>query len=419
MSVARVCCSLFLRCEIFDDYDSADARITAEGKLLAGARRVIDKLATGQAVEALNVVDASPTRTRPVATILDLEPLSWAVAYNSILRSDEFECEIPLRALPVNPRTIRVLSCEVVIRHIGSDAWAEAMRSGRKALSRGDFDADFMGVCTKVQASAGHDKTPTLKLTFQDYLGLLASKEVTPGRELDHNLPVAEAVQKFLVGTPAEGMKVLWVDRQDAQPKLGDHLPKLGKKKKGGSGGGHGKKLLNVIAEALSFIGVVPTVRVDRLELAFGGTLYEGQDRGGDIRATILVSQVVEGLTADRQLVGVHTKPVQVTSYDPDAGKVHTARWPPDPKSQSPVVVEPGKPARLPPLAANVGLPGLEQLDGGPAGEPRAFAPGGQGDLPRAHPPAAQGDPAHACALGEPSSPRPRRGDALAAAGWG
>lgn len=365
MSVARIGCVATLRCEVFDDLDGGDARLDAESKLIAAARLVWDKVVAGKGIQALEEVSAGTTRARPTATLLDVVPLSWGATYNSFRRADEFECTIPLRALPVPLESVRVLSCEVVLRHVGSDAWEEVLSSGTPPLRRADFDPDFVGVCTQIDADTTPDKTPTLKLKFQDYLGLLANKEVTQGRELDHSLPIAEAVQQFLKGTPAEGLTVQWVDRQDAQPKLADHLPRAAKKKgkNGGVPGGHARKLLDVINEACSFVGVVPTVRVDRLDLAFGGTLYEGQDRGGEARATILVSQVVESFSVHRQLLGVQSKPVQVTSYDPDSGRVFTARWPPDPKSVAPTVVEPGKPARLPPLAANIGLPGYEQLD--------------------------------------------------------
>ena len=78
--------------------------------------------------------------------------------------------------------------------------------------------------------------------------------------------------------------------------------------------------------------------------------MYEGIDRGGEAKATILVGSIVESFEAEHELIGAKMQPIQVTSYDPDTGRSYVARWPPDPKNIAPQVMKPGEPPRLPPV---------------------------------------------------------------------
>ena len=368
MAVARVACGVTLRVELYDQLDGPEARKAAEAVNLA--------IAVGNAfkVDSPQKLNADPcdyeseggaSRTRPFFVLADIAPLSWSGLFNSFRRADEFECVIPLALLPVPPEAIRVITCEVVIRQVDADAWEEGLRTRGSAVPRlADHrdEVDFAGICSSESVSINSEGLPTVKLPFRDYLGLLASKKVPPGVTLDQDLKLSEAIRKLLVGTPAEGLCVKWIDSAE-EPGVGDHIPKAQKKagKKAKRPVSSQQSYLDVITEEAARLGCVARLRVTTIELSDAGPLYEG--RLNTSKAALLVGQVVEGIEAEHQLVGIKSQAVQVVAYNPDTGETYTARWPPDPKGAKATVVEPGKPPRLPPVQANIGLPGYEQLD--------------------------------------------------------
>lgn len=370
MAVARVVCGVTLRVELYDELDSPEGRKAAEAINLAIAVGNAGKAAAGQAEQRLNAdpcdyaEEAGASRQRPFVVLPDLAPLSWSLLLNSFRRADEFECVLPLALLPVPPEAIRVITCEVLVRQVTAEAWEEGLRLRGSAVPRlADYrdQVDFSGICSSWSMNVG-EGVPTIKLPFRDYLGLLASKKVPPGVTLDQDMAISEAIRALLVGTPAEGLCVAWVDGAE-EPGVGQHIPKAQKK-----AGKNAKRpvastqsYLDVITEECARLGCVARVRNARLEISDALPLYEG--RLSTSRAAILVGQVVESIEAEHQLVGVKSQSVQLVAYNPDTGDSYTARWPPDPKGAKAQVVEPGKPPRLPPVAANIGLPGYEQLD--------------------------------------------------------
>lgn len=367
MAVARVACGVTLRIELFDQLDGPEARKAAEAVNLAVA---IANASNAVAPSQLNVEtggyvqERGASRQRPFAVLPNLAPLSFSMLYNSFRRADEFECVLPLALLPVPPEAIRAISCYAAIRQVSAEAWEEGLRARGTAaplLAPDTSNADFAGVCS-AEAIAIKEGLPTIKLSFRDYLGLLASKKVPPGVTLDQSLKLSEAIGRLLVGTPAEGLAVRWVDGGQ-EPTVGQHVPKAQKKagKNAQRPVASTQSYLDAITEECARLGCVARLRVTTLELSRAGPLYEG--RLSTSRAAILVGQVVEDIEAKHQLVGVKSQSVQVVGYNPDTGESYTARWPPDPKGQKAQVVAPGKPPRLPPVAANIGLPGYEQLD--------------------------------------------------------
>ena len=371
MSVVRVACGVTLRVELYDELDGPEARKAAEAVNLALSLANAARAAQGKPPERLNAdpcsyeVEAGASRVRPFFVLLDLPPLSWSVSYNSFRRADEFECVLPLAVLPVPPEAIRAITCEVVIRQLSAEQWEEGLARGYAVPRLADHrdQVDFAGICSAESISISERGLPTVKLPFRDYLGLLASSKVPPGAQLDQSLKLSEAIRKLLVGTPAEGLCVRWVDPSTEEPEVWEHVPKAQKKagKNAKKPIGGKQNYLDVITEEASRLGCVARLRVTSLELSDAGPLYEGLVSTS--KAALLVGQVVESIEAEHQLVGVKTQPVQVVGYDPDTGESYTARWPPDPKKEKASVVEPGKPPRLPPVTANIGLPGYEQLD--------------------------------------------------------
>lgn len=370
MSVVRVACGVTLRIELYDELDGPEGRKAAEAVNLALAVANATRVKQGQAEQPLNVdpcayvEESGASRTRPFFVLADLAPLSWSVSYNSFRRADEFECVLPLAVLPVPPEAIRVITCEVVIRQLSAEEWEAGVARGGAVPRLADHrdEVDFAGICSSESISVGESDLPTVKLPFRDYLGLLAQKKVPAGVTMDQDVKLSEAIRKLLVGTPAEGLCVRWVD-QAAEPTAGQHLPKAQKKagKNAKKPTGGQQSYLEAITEEASRLGCVARLRVTTIELSNAGPLYEG--RLSTSKAALLVGQVVESIEAEHQLVGVKSQSVQVVGYNPDTGDSYTARWPPDPKGQKASVVEPGKPPRLPPVAANLGLPGYEQLD--------------------------------------------------------
>lgn len=368
MAVARVACGVTLRVELYDQLDGPEARKAAEAVNLAVALGNAFKVDSPQKLNADPCdyeSEGGASRTRPFFVLSDIAPLSWSALYNSFRRADEFECVIPLTLLPVPPEAIRVITCEVVIRQVDADAWEEGLRTRGSAVPRlADHrdEVDFAGICSSESVSISSEGLPTVKLPFRDYLGLLASKKVPPGVTLDQDLKLSEAIRKLLVGTPAEGLCVKWIDSAE-EPTVGKHIPKAQKAagKKGKRPVSSQQNYLDAITEEAARIGCVARLRVTTIELSNAGPLYEG--RLNTSKAALLVGQVVEGIEAEHQLVGIKSQAVQVVAYNPDTGETYTARWPPDPKGAKATVVEPGKPPRLPPVQANIGLPGYEQLD--------------------------------------------------------
>lgn len=370
MAVVRVACGVSLRIELYDELDSPEARKAAEAAALATAVGNVYREAQGKVAKRLNAdpcdyeEENGGSHKRPFVILQNLAPLSFSVVYNSFRRADEFECVFPLALFPVPPEAIRVITCFAVLRQMSADDWEEGLQTrgmATPALAHDFSNADFAGIASAEAISIG-EGLATIKLSFRDYLGLLSSKKVRAGAKLDRKLPLSKAIAQFLVGTPAEGLCVKWVDPK-VEPTVDQHIPKSQKNpKKPSSKPASGQQnYLDVIVEECGRIGCVPRVNVTRLELSYAGPLYEG--RLTSTRGALLVGQVVEGIEAEHQLVGMKTEAVQTVGHNPDTGESFTARWPPDTKGQQATVVEPGKPPRLPPVQANIGLPGYEQLD--------------------------------------------------------
>lgn len=368
MPVARILCGCTFNIEVYDELDSPEGRLAAEALSLAisigNAQRPEPQRLNADPCEYVEQ-DGGVTRSRPVFVLPNVAPITYSLSFNSFRKSDEFECTIPAALLPVPPEAIRAITVYVVVRHLSADEWAqtELFNGSPAALLAPDLsNADFAGICHREGLSITADKQPTVKLNFHDFLGLLSSKKVPTGLALDPTLPLSKAIAKFLVGTPAEGLCVAWVD-PDVEPSIDEHIPKAVKKpgKTAKLPATSNQSYLDVITEECSRLGCVARLRVARIEVSNAGPLYEGQV--GTARSSLLVGSVVESIEAEHQLVGVKSQAVQVVGYNPDTGDLYTARWPPDPKKAKATVVEPGKPPRLPPVAANVGLPGYEQLD--------------------------------------------------------
>lgn len=387
-TTARILCSVSLYCELYAEDDGSDARLAAEqdvlSQALASFKAFAAAFAQGGDGNPLIALDPSgdklgdankgDKKQRPYFTLLDLAPREWSIVFNTFRRADELEVSFPLDVFPIPAEAVRNLTCRALVRQVSADDWGSALEGGirgpggalRSLPSIGEVDApDFYGICLEPKYSVTVDAVPMVKLRFLDFLGLLANKKVETGKELSHEMPISQAVAQFLVGTPAEALDVAWVDSKESEPTLLPLIPKAHKKRgKQATASAYGKEsYLDVLVQECGRIGVVPRVNVSRLELAYAGTMYAGDDRGGDIKATLLVGNTIEKLEADHKLIGEKTQTIQVHSYDPDTGRGWTARWPPDPKQLGPVQVKPGEPPRLPPVAANIGLPGYEQLD--------------------------------------------------------
>lgn len=368
MPIARIACALILRVEAYDQADGADARLLADEKATKAAR---DQSATGVAAP-LNP-NAAPIgqerqqdSPRPSFALPPLLPLTWSVTHNSFRVADELEITIPIEALPLPSSAIRGITVSAVVRQVDADAFGAGLAGddlARRLFANTDGAGDFEGICSSVSDDA--DGLPIRTLKFLDYVGVLASKQVPVGKKLDREIPVSEAIRAFLEGSPAEGLEVVWVDRDNAEPDLGKGTPKAKKKGAGKSAAAthSGQKYLDVITKECGLLGVVARVSAARLELGFAGTIYEGRDRGGESKATLLLGSVIEKFTSAHALIGDKIHTVGVTSYDPDRGVHLMARWPPDPKTSKPVVVKAGEAPRLPPIAANVGFPGASQMD--------------------------------------------------------
>ena len=384
MAIARILCVVSLRIELYDQADTADARLSIEGKLLANATKAWDafksaftsdqdqstSIALDNDPAPLTEEDHGTGNGRPFFVLPDVLPLDWAVSFNSFRHADELECAIPLDLLPVPLDAVRSVSCTAAVRHLDADAWSTCVVDGAGPAAAGIStaldDADFAGVCVTLSQHIGTDGIPSVKLKFVDFLGLLAAKHPLAGKELHSDLPISDSINDFLKGSAAEGLVAKWVDPDNAEPTVGKHLPKLTKKRGGtkSSKVAHAKQTyLDAIVEECAKVGVVPRVNVGRIELAYAGTMYEGKDRGMAPKATLLLGRTLEDFGAEHDLVGLHTKSVMVTTYNPDTGQTYSARWPADAKTVTPIVGKPGEPPVLPPLAANIGLPGHEELD--------------------------------------------------------
>lgn len=369
MTLARIACAVIIRAELYDEADGAEARIRADEAATEAARANAGKAKPSKLNPSAGPLGEEQPggAKRPSFVIGPLLPLKFRVTYNSFRVADELEITIPVEALPVPASAFRSITVSAVVRHVDADTWGDGIEDDGLAdrlFAGTDGNGDFEGVCTNVSDAASG--VPLRKLKFLDYVGLLASKQVSVGAVLDRGVPVSRAVAELLVGTPAEGIAVQWVDPDNPEPVLGAGLPKAkrkGPKAKAAASPFSGQKYLDVIVRECGLIGVVPRVLGATIQLAHGGTMYEGRDRGGDSKATILLGSTIEEFTTSHDLIGGKIQTIGLTCYNPDTGQHMLSRWPPDPKTQKPVIVEAGKPPRLPPVAANVGLPGAAQLD--------------------------------------------------------
>lgn len=371
MPVARVVCSCTFHIELFSELETADGRI--EGQALSLVRSIANALASQEDAKPLNPdldpfdLDGPPGNVRrPYYVLPVIRPVSWSFVFNTFRKPDEFECTIPLGVLPIPPEAIARISVFSMVRQIDADAW-EFIETNPSALIVDQDSADFVGECRSVSMSIGADGMPTVKLQFQDYLSLLQQKNVEAGKRLDRTLPISKAIEKFLVGTPAEGLPVVWLgdDPSKKEPSVEGHIPKAQKQRKAGKSASKPSKsqqnYLDTIVEECSLLGLVPRLNVTTLQISPAAPLYEGTSDGA--KTILLVSQLVDSIDAEHTLLSNATKAVQVVGYNPDTGDMYAARWPADPKNAKPVVMKPGQAPRLPPVIANMGLPGHQQLD--------------------------------------------------------
>lgn len=370
MPVARVVCSLTLHVELYDELDGPDARLAADALSLvsaiaAAAAPKADPKKLNPDSDGMSEEGPPGARRRPFFVLRNLTPKAWSFVFNSFRKADEAEFTIPLELLPVPPEAIKSIVAYAAVRHLSADDWEAFQVSPFDLLDAGLSNADFAGICSAESISIQPGEIPTAKLPFKDFLGLLAGLKVKPGVTIDRSLKISDAIRKFLVGTPAENLEVKWNDPTEKEPHVGEHIPKAQKQSKGGKKPTKPTKptqtCLDAIVEECSRLGCVPRLDVVTLEIANAAATYQGQTDGR--RATILVTQIVESIEAEHALLGVKTQAVQCVGYNPDTGDLWTARWPADPKSVKAKIVEKGQPPRLPPLQANIGLPGYEQLD--------------------------------------------------------
>lgn len=367
MPVARVCCGVLLRVELYAESDGAEARLAAEETLLGKAREIAKNIASaGKALFGLTsqtVLEAG-AGARPVYTLGPFAPDTFSVEWNSFRQPDTAEIAFPLFLVPVPAAAIRNVSCFMQVEDIDLDRWTDLAERGLPLVP--DFaddlsTASFAGVGLSVSRSI-KDGEPMMSVKLQDFTGLLHNMKVKPGHELDEELPISLAIAEFLRGTPAEGIEVVWIDDED-EPAFGKLKPKLFKKAAKQAATKSNKSYLDAITEACFMVGAVPRVSVGRLELGYAGTVYDGNLRNGAPGATIVLGEILEDVEETHELVGVKTEAVCVVSYDPDTNRQYMARWPPDPNAKGATTKKPHEPLALPPLRANIGLPGYEQLD--------------------------------------------------------
>lgn len=383
MAAVRILASVTLNVELFDVLDGPDGRLGNEAASLGITAGNAFSAGVGESAfngnTAAKPLNADPcdyeketrsTRARPFFVLRNMVPTTFSVLYNTFRKADEMEITIPLAYLPVPPEAIRAIVAYAVIRHVTADEWAAGIDGLGAApqLAPDLSNADFAGICIDVRGELQPDSIPTIKLPFRDFTGLLAQHKVEPGKGINRELALSESLRDFLKGTPAEGMCVTWIDKAQ-EPTVSQHLPKTQKKPRGK--GKEGMKTtaplksigsyLDAVTEECARLGCVARVNVMRLELCYAGPLYEG--RLPTNNAKVIVCQTIESVSWEHKLVGLKTQSVQLVGHNPGTGETLTARWPPDPKTAGATVIEPGKPPRLPPLMANVGLPGYEQLD--------------------------------------------------------
>lgn len=362
-----------MRIEVYDAADGPGGRRQIEEKAMLTSQANTGK----NTPKKLNPNAGKPSEdttngsTRPSFVLPAFVPMDWAVKWNSFRVPDDFEISFPLELLPVPVTAIRVITVTAMIRNLSADEWARRLSNqdvaaalfAKNTLAGGDFE----GIATEHEIKAGIDDVATVHLKFIDFFGLTGSKAVPVGKTLERDIPVTEAIRNFLKGTPAEGLEVLWVDPTQPEPDLGKGVTKakkVGKNGKVSKPPTHsGQKYADAIFKECEMLGVVPRIVGSTIEVAYAGTMYAGIDRGGDAKATFLLGSIIEDFKASHQLLGSKIHTVQVASYNPDNGKHLVARWPPDPKKTKAQLLAAGTSPGLPPLAANIGLPGAAQMD--------------------------------------------------------
>lgn len=369
---AHIICAALLRVEVYDAGDGPDGRRQNEEKMLLSAVKNTGKDVATKLNPNLGKPseDTTTATKRPAFVLPAFIPMDWSVKWNSFRVPDDFEMSFPLELLPIPGTAIRVATVLAMVRHVSADQWARGLSNNdlsatlfaKSTISAGDFE----GIATTHEIKTGH-KVPMVHMKFVDFFGLVGGKAVPVGKTLERDIPVTEAIRNFLKGTPAEGMEVVWVDPTQPEPDLGKGVPKAKKAGKSGKVSKppthSGQKYADAIFKECEMLGVVPRVYGSTIQVAYAGTMYEGADRGGDEKATLLLGSVIEDFTSTHELIGSKIHTVQVASYNPDNGKHLVARWPPDPKKTKATLIAAGGAPTLPPLAANVGLPGAAQMD--------------------------------------------------------
>lgn len=285
---------------------------------------------------------------------LDVVPTKVRWRNNAHRVPDELEVEMPLSAFPLPPDGSLVRSILVEMRRTLIDA------DGSPTTSSSD-DPDFAGFAKKHGIRVGSGSMSHVMLPCQDFAGVAADTQCR-GRMIEADLPVDEAVARFLTMFPAfVGMEVVW--RAGAvPPTLGNFAPKAKTPKKTTKGVVRPPKaaktsVLEAISDYCTLAAVTPTWIGYRLELGPARTI--NRDDADRVPRMLMGENLLE-LELDHKLVGSHTRAVEVHASNPDTGQMVIGRYPDDPKLFGEVApggsdhTAPTGPLEVPPGAASI-----------------------------------------------------------------
>lgn len=275
---------------------------------------------------------------------------------------DELDLELPLAAFPVPPDGSLVRAILVEMRRVLLDA------DGLPVAPPSD-EPDFAGFVDRHRIRMSSSAASIVHLPCRDMAGVAADTKCR-GREIESDLPVDEAIARFLtLFAFAVGLRVIWKGSA-VPPTIGAFGPKSKKPKHASKGGKHrhtggatrppktpNTNVLEAISEYCTLAAVTPSWVGYDLILAPASTL--DRDDADQVPYLLLGANVQE-LELEHRLAQSMTRAVEVRSFNPDTGKLVIGRYPADPTILGELAAgasnkaAPTGPLEVPPGAAGV-----------------------------------------------------------------
>ena len=274
--------------------------------------------------------------------VLTMLPVSCQIRRTGIRDADEWEIEIDYRDLPLDPRAVRAVGCEITIGTVIADEYEAGMLGAKRddgtptsvvARQTGDF---VLGSTTRMVGFAdewdvGYSATngDTVKLSGLDVGALPRNTPLPQGLNINLALPIDKGVSGLLDEFASmKGIQVIY-EGVGEPPIPGDIMPRARKARKGKSArkvrsGNQEMSVWDHITDVTVSLGFVPIFNGFELRISEPRTFFANADN----KRSMVYGRNLDNLELARKLSGLNVPTIEIRCYDPQIGRTRWARAP-------------------------------------------------------------------------------------------